>query len=488
MVVSRKWLFCMVLAVPLVGFGVSEGIQAYLHSELQFLLRKEYPFVPEYRLAQITIDRLCQDSRSRLRSLCGTNSTLNLISRASIGAAAVGLFLLLFIRLAGGLSRKSRLLLVALFAPGLYITGFLLIGLVLIHAGIAMAAIFYAESILVGRIHAGIVAAIGFGALVGVVALARSTFSLVRKAETFVVGKAIGRGAAPALWNQVEAVAQQLGALAPDNLVVGLDPNFFVTEADVICLNGRLKGRTLYCSLPLCRILSREEVASILGHELGHFEGRDTEFSKRFYPIYRGTTSSIAALQAAGAEGYGALALLPAIALLSYFLECFSVAESHLSRERELAADRAGASVTSPRVIAAALVKLHAFTSVWDELQEAAVKVLRQGKAFVDLSSAYAQMVNLRAHPAALQGLADTHLSHPTDSHPPLSVRLRSLQVEVNDVASEGLAVRPNQPAIMLISDPETLEAELSEAYQLVLARQRGVDLGKARQEAEARA
>jgi len=388
--VSRAWFFGLLLAVPLIGFGVAEAIQAHFNSELRSVLRKEYPEATEQQLAQVTVERLCEDPSPELRDLCGTNSNLNLMSRGALGAGAVGLSLLLLISLGGRLARNSRSLLVVLFTPGLYLTAVTLIGLILVHAAVAMAAIYYGESALVGRIHVGVIAAIGLGALAGVLAIARGTFSLVRKAQTLVIGKALTREQAPHLWKQVEGSAHRLGALQPDNLVVGLDPNFFVTEADVTCLSGKLNGRTLYCSLPLCRILSKEELTSIIGHELGHFKGQDTKFSERFYPIYRGTASSLAALQATAGEGSGAIPLLPALAVFSYFLECFSVAESRLSRERELAADQAGSSITSSRTIAAALVKLHAFTGMWEGLQEAAVNALRQGKAFVNASRTYA--------------------------------------------------------------------------------------------------
>src|SRR5438128_1604749 len=322
------------------------------------------------------------------------------------------------------------------------------------------------ESALVGRIHIGIIAAIGFGAVVGVVAVARNTFSLVRKAETFVIGKALARDSASQLWRLVEATAQRLESLRPDNIVVGLDPNFFVTEADVICLTGRLSGRTLYCSLPLCRILSADELTSVVGHELGHFKGQDTKFSGRFYPIYRGTASSLAALQVARGGGSGSLALLPAIAVLSYFLESFSVAESRLSRDRELAADQTGAGITSPGHIATALIKLHAFTAIWAQLREAAVNALRQGKAFVNASRTYADAVKESAVPKAFKGIVETHLSHPTDSHPPLSVRLESLRIRLDDVATEALAVTPTDSAIALVCDAEKLGEEISAAYR----------------------
>jgi hypothetical protein len=61
--------------------------------------------------------------------------------------------------------------------------------------------------------------------------------------------------------------------LMPETVVIGVDPTFFVTEAEVVTLSGRLWGRTLYCSMPLARILTVDELTAIIGHELGHFRG-----------------------------------------------------------------------------------------------------------------------------------------------------------------------------------------------------------------------
>lgn len=475
--VSRVWLFGLLLIIPLIGFGVAQAIQAHFNSELRSVLRQQYPEAGEDRLAQFTIDRLCEESDTEVRDLCETNSNLNLISRSALGAGAVGLCLVLLIRISGGLARNSRSLLVALFKPGLYLTVLVLIGLILVHAAIAMAVIYYGESALINRIHIGIMGAIGLGAGVGVLAMARRAFSLVRKAQTLVAGHALSRDEAPRLWQQVDDTADRLAALRPQHLVVGLDPNFFVTEADVICLSGTMTGRTLYCSLPLCRILSTGELTSVLGHELGHFKGMDTKFSERFYPIYRGTASSLASLQAAGGEGFGAIALLPAVAVLSYFLESFAVAESRLSRERELAADKAGAAVTEPKIIATALVKIHAFTGLWSRLEQAAANALQEGKVFVNASKVYADVCSENAVPATLQGIADTHMSHPTDSHPPLSIRLEALQVSISEVSGDALAVPPTEAAISFIPRFEEKEEEISRAYQLILARKFGIDL-----------
>jgi Zn-dependent protease with chaperone function len=348
--------------------------------------------------------------------------------------------------------------------------------LILAHAVIAIAAVYYGESALVNRVHFGIILVIGLGAFAGVVAVARNAFAIVKKAETLAIGKAVSRQEAPRLWQRSDEVAHRLGALRPDHIVIGLDPTFFVTEANVVTLSGKLTGRTLFCSLPLARILTPEEFTAIVGHELGHFRGDDTKFSERFYPIYRGTATSIASLQSAGGEGWGVVALLPAIAVFSFFLERFSVAESRHSRRRELLADQAGAEATSARTMAVALVKVHAFSGTWDDFHRASAEALQQGRFVTNASAVFAQAVSSNSQPSALEGLADTHTSHPTDSHPPLAVRLNSLKVDLQTVGAEALAVNPVESAAELVLNWEKQEEVLSETYQLLLAKQLGIE------------
>lgn len=274
---SRVWLFGLILGIPLIAFAVAEGIQAHFNSELRTALRQRYPNADPTAISNFTVDRLCQHPEPAFREICATNANLNLMSNAALGAGAVGLALLLIIRLAGDSARNSRKLLLFLFKPGLYLTPLMLIVLILVYAALAMGAIYYGESVLIGRIHVRIIGVIGLGApLVGVFVLARSVFSLIKKAQTSVIGTAMSRDEAPKLWGMVAQLSDKLGALRPENIVVGLDPKFFVTEADVLCLSGNLSGRTLYCSLPLSRILSTAEFSSVIGHELGHFRGLDT--------------------------------------------------------------------------------------------------------------------------------------------------------------------------------------------------------------------
>ena len=477
--VSRLRLFVLVLAIPIVGLVASGRIQAYYNSQLRSAARAEVPDLHSETLSHLTLDGICKTADPRLEGICADNRNLKLIYGGAVGAGGIGLMMILSIRLAGAAAQRNRRLLLIFFKPGFYLTAVLLVGLVLVNAAVAMATLYYTELVLFERVHPFIILAVGAGAFLGITAMISNLFSLVRKAETSVIGKGVSREEAPALWQKVEEIALRLGALRPDQIVVGLDPTFFVTEADVACLDGKRTGRTLYCSLPLCRILTVAELSSIIGHELGHYHGEDAEYSRKFYPIYRGTVASLEALRQAGRRTFRGAALLPAIAVLSYFLECFATAERGIGLQRELAADQAGILVTDTKTVAAALVKVHAFSGVWERVTQAAVGVLKEKRMLVNASKTFAGAVRESSSPSALEGLSGKELSHPTDSHPPLSDRLQAMGLGLEDVAAPALDAYPAEAAITLFSDVEPLEEKMSDAYQELLIRELGIELNE---------
>ena len=81
----------------------------------------------------------------------------------------------------------------------------------------------------------------------------------------------------------------------------------------------------------------------------------------------------------------------------------------------------------------------------------------------------------MQVTPAALGGIANSHTSHPTDSHPPLPVRLAALGVTMETVAAASLDVAPSDGAIGLMGDIESREEALSDAYQYLLGRRLGI-------------
>ncbi len=482
-------LLAVLLAVPVISFGVAQGVLYKFNSDWRAAVQEEIDKAeasanpkPEDQQAQETVaalkllqilplEEVCSDPKlSDTWTGCGDVQAVKFLSAGAVVGALIGIALVALIGLAGRLCRSSRRLLLALFRSGLHVTILILIGLIFLHAALAMGSIYYGEGELLGRIHFGIMIAIALGALAGVVGMVRGIAGVVQTATTTVVGKKCDLGGSEALAEFLRGLTKKIGTSMPDNVVVGLNPNFFVTEANVKCLDGTLSGRSLYISLPLSRILTTAEMAAVLGHELGHFRGSDTEFSQKFYPVYRGTEQSLAGLAANVGEGARGTALVPAVWTLHYFYKCFAAAETRLGRERELEADAVGAQTTTPRTIATALLKVCAFAPLWDGIYEQMLQAISQGRQFINVSAYWAGTISTLQGRSVFDGIDARHLNHPTDSHPPLGVRLDALRFSVSDLAADALQTTPADAAIELIAGHEDLEKELTDIEHLLLA------------------
>src|SRR5687768_6815262 len=96
---KRLWLLGLALAVPLVSYGVSIAIQWHFDSDLQSMIRQEFPTADPSAISQMTFARLCKstDTKGRLADTCGTKTKLNLMGHAALVAGAVGIVLLILI-------------------------------------------------------------------------------------------------------------------------------------------------------------------------------------------------------------------------------------------------------------------------------------------------------------------------------------------------------------------------------------------------------
>jgi Zn-dependent protease with chaperone function len=398
----------------------------------------------------------------RGEGICGELDQLSLMETGSLLSGVLGAGLVGLIAAAGRLARGDRNLLLAVFRPGLYATVAVVIVLVLVDAALAMGTIYFLEVAFLGRIHFVIILGIGAAALFAVTRMIRAVLALAHRATSSVLGVPLDRDHDGPIFEFVDELTGRLGAQGPEHIVAGLDPTFFVTEADVQTLDGSLRGRTMFVSLPLARILSVDELRAVIGHELGHFRGLDTQFSQRFYPIYRGAIESLVALQSSVSGGASALALLPATALVGFFLESFSVAENEISRERELAADQVGVEVTDRAHLASSLAKLHAFSELWEPVVESAIDRARKNEPLGSLTVPF--ITAIRQSPASerLKALEEQTLPHPTDSHPPLKVRLDALGLTVADVEDATLDTDPEDAAIGLVPRAEEIEQRVT--------------------------
>lgn len=262
-------------------------------------------------------------------------------------------------------------------------------------------------------------------------------FALFRPMAKPIMGHRLSRHDAPALWQAVEALASGPGAVVPDNIVVGLTDNFYVTANPLLLDNGEtVTGQTLYFPLTWAALLSPEEMTAVIGHELGHFSGKDTEFSQRFLPVYDGFSRSLDVLDPDdGKKPYvGLVELRTALYSAHYFLEQFHRLVMMWRQRREHAADEAGAQASSPEALASALLRIVALSGPVNAYLEA----VYQAQVQTD-NVAATLLTHLSGHPVPdPREYLENEISHPYDSHPSCRARIEALGCSVELAAIQA--------------------------------------------------
>ena len=470
---TKLSLGLFLLAVPVLALTVSFLCERKLDAELREAVAAESKDMTAAEIREnVNVRRLL------LLAAAGSDQPELGPVRAQIGhfdlmragsLAMIGVVLLYHALLwgAGKLAVRDRSLLLRVFKPGFYVSAGLLALTTVVNAALLMASIYYGESYLLGVIHPRIIALIGLGAVFGAFAIIKAALASRKRAESEVFGKALPEAGHPRIWSEVRALAERTGSLAPENIVMGLDPTFFVTEGDVRCLDGKLTGRTLFFSAPLSRLLTEPQFRAIVGHELGHFKGQDTAYSQKFYPIYRGLAASLSELQSV--QGTMAFAVIPTMIMLGSFLDSFAKAEAKLSRERELAADAVAVAATDARTFAVALARIVVSVPYWLKLENDLVEAARNGEPWPDVSSFIAARAVACASSEALAEVEQGSMSHPTDSHPPTGLRLEAVGFSFDAIRDEVLDPGASVSALGLVNEAPAIEASLSAAYREIL-------------------
>jgi hypothetical protein len=105
------------------------------------------------------------------------------------------------------------------------------------------------------------------------------------------------------------------------------------------------------------------------------------------------------------------------------------------------------------------------------------LEMLKQKKQFINASSYWASKMalGLQRNPNFIAEIdtSTTDVGHPTDTHPPLGVRLNALQVPAEVFVADSANCSPLHPAIELIPEHDELEKELSDIETSILASSR---------------
>jgi heat shock protein HtpX len=164
----------------------------------------------------------------------------------------------------------------------------------------------------------------------------------------------VTRGSAPELYGLVEELASRAGLPTPAvYLIETAQPNAFATGRDpahsaVAVTRGLLES------------LSREELAGVIAHELGHVRNRDT-LTMTVAATLAGAIGFLAnfAFFFGGARGEERPNPIAAILLMILAPLAATLVQMAISRTREYSADRAGAEICGdPRWLASALAQI----------------------------------------------------------------------------------------------------------------------------------
>ncbi len=302
---------------------------------------------------------------------------------------------------------------------------------VLIQGGLLVALSFWITALWFEFYSIRLIAIIGLLVLGGVGAVIVAIFK--RPRTDFVVeGKVIRSDTQIPLWDELRAICAKVGTAPPDQVIAGIDDNFFVTEHPVIVDGKTYRGRTLFVSLSLLKQLQGTEADAVLAHEMAHLSGHDTLYSKRISPLLVRYTHYLEGL-------YQGVFTKPIFYFVHCFRALFELSLGRLSRQREFRADRIAVNTTSPQDMAGALLRTVAYSkyrgSVENDLFEQE-QVLEAANVFERIDKGFCDYADRFASEA---DIGDLESAHPFDSHPPLSQRLEAVEVQLGADSTQAL-------------------------------------------------
>jgi Zn-dependent protease with chaperone function len=306
-----------------------------------------------------------------------------------------------------------------------------------------------------------------FPKMIGIVAIlvASGVFYTVvcifrRAPQTMKVeGEVIDESHAPALWAHIRKLSAEAGIAPPDHIVAGIDTNFFVTEAPLRLDERALKGRSLFVSLPLLRLLDRTEANAVLMHELAHFRGGDTTSSAKLGPKLVQYDYYCAMMHTAG---------VPVFHVLCLYRVIFEFALKRDSRTREFLADRVAATLVSAEGVIRALLKVSAYACYRDVIEQKLFAEEEQHSPQIGIADRVSTGLMPYAESAQfLDAMKTGSVPHPFDSHPGLRERMHKVGYEVRELDYSQIVTQPIATTwIADIKNADAIEQALWEAYE----------------------
>jgi Zn-dependent protease with chaperone function len=330
---------------------------------------------------------------------------------------------------------------------------------VIVQGSLAVWLAFWAEAYFIERVSVKIMLVI---ALLAALAAFYAVVMIFRRQRHInqVEGVLLRPEDEPKLWAHVRGLAQRIGTAPPDHIIAGIDTNFFVTEAPLVLGGQDIKGRSLFISLPLLRVLDVGEADAVLAHELAHFRGGDAASSAKLGPQLLQYDFYCAAMRTAKV-------FITYYALRLYRL-LFEFALQRDSRYREFVADRAAAALTSGQAIIHSLIKVAAYASYRGQIERQLFEYnQRHGGSLGIGGQVAAGLAPYAASPQFVSAMRSANVPHPFDSHPLLRDRMANVGCEIGEESYAAIATAV--PALSWANEIQTarkVEDELWAHYE----------------------
>jgi Zn-dependent protease with chaperone function len=165
-------------------------------------------------------------------------------------------------------------------------------------------------------------------------------------------GEQVSRGEAPQLFALLERLCASLRAPPVHHVIVMPQLNAAVTQVPRLGIFGWHRNYLLL-GLPLLKCLTVEQLAAVLGHELGHLAGGHARVGNWIYRLRLTWQCLDKGLAARG--GWGAKAIQ---AFLHWYIPYFNACSFPLARRNEFEADASSVRLTSAQAAAQALTSV----------------------------------------------------------------------------------------------------------------------------------
>lgn len=279
--------------------------------------------------------------------------------------------------------------------------------------------------------------------------------------ENVVEGELVSEADAPKLWQVTRALAENLKTAPPDQIIAGIDVNFFVTESPLTVGGKTVAGRSLYVSIPLLRVLDGHEAGAVLAHELAHLRGGDTASSAALGPKLVQYDHYCHMMRSGGVT-------IPVFYLMLLYRLIFEIALKRDSREREFLADRIAAKAVSPAAIVQSLIKIAAYARYRGKIEQSLFEQSQQLGGSLGIAKYVASgLAPYVTSPEFLEDMKTAHVPHPFDSHPSMEERMANVG-HAPDAQTFGAIVTAT-PAQTWADDIQTavqIEERLWSAYE----------------------